>query len=213
MKISFLKFKNAFPKNEQRKFTVDTSVFSLFSRNVLGVDFPADLVSFFDEMGGGYFGENDLYFFCDGKEKMPRDSFQEWNEKDFWRDIFPSAADGGPVFFAETSFGDQIGYRMVDGDCIYILFLIDTFESFVIAENGSELFERVLTERFALVDERRLIGVEKNYGRLKEGMHFAPIVSPMLGGKGNVENFCLETPNVHFRTAIATFKSIQKSGS
>ncbi|MNM39929.1 hypothetical protein D3C81_507190 [compost metagenome] len=212
MTISFLKFKNAFPRSEREKIAVDSSIISLFSRDILGVDLPADIASFFDELGGGYFGGNDLYFFCDGKEEMSRDSFQEWNGKDFWRDIFPPSADGGPVFFAETSFGDQIGYRLVDGEYIYIIFLIDAFESFVIAKNGSELFENVLTERFALVDERRLIGMEKNYGRLKEGMHFAPIVSPLLGGKGNVENFCMETPNVHFRTAIATFKSIQKGG-
>lgn len=130
-----------------------------------------------------------------------------WNEKDFWRDIYPPPSEGGPVFFAETCFGDQLGFRWEDNQCTYIVFCIDTFEAFLISRDGAELFNTVLADRMALVDPAHYGSACARLGTLPLGMHYAPIVSPMLGGAGEANNFCLETPNVHFRTAVATYKA------
>ncbi|UQV47748.1 SMI1/KNR4 family protein [Janthinobacterium lividum] len=209
MDVSYQAFLNAFPQAE--RVSADAGTMASFADEALGVAFPEELAAFLQQAGGGYFGRNDLYFFADGEAPAPRDSFQEWNRKDFWADIFPRPADGGPVFFAETCFGDQLGYRR-DGDrFIFILFAIDTFESFVIALSAKELFEQVLTERFALVDPQRLLALENRYGVLLRGMHYAPLASPLLGGSGAADNFCQETPNVHFRTALATLHTLRQA--
>lgn len=198
-------FKNVFPA--QKKLRMESAIDKIgnFCRQEFNVEFPADLAEALKHVGAGYFGKRDIYIFYEDGNPMPRDSFVEWNLKDFWRSIFPLPSDGGPIFFAETCFGDQLGFRMEKGQILYVLFLVDTFEMLVIAKSADEFFGNLMTERYALVDRDRLIAVEKKLGELKTGMHFAPIVSPLLGGKGNVENFCMETPNVHLRTACATF--------
>ena len=70
------------------------------------------------------------------------------------------------------------------------------------------LFTDVLVDRYAFTDPERTQGVVKRLGQLPPGQHFAPIVSPFVGGSGRPDNFMIETPNVHLRTAIAEYKSV-----
>ncbi len=210
MAIAFERFSNVFPREPATHKPVDVRLLLQFIDD-LQVNVPQELVEFWEIQGSGYFGARDLYFFGDGRESQPRDSFQVWNAKDFWVDVYPRPADGGPVFFAETCFGDQLGFRWEKGACIYTLFSVDTFDAFVVAASGRELFEQVLVDRSALVDPDRLKAVERSLGPLTPGMHYAPLVSPMLGGDGSADNFAFETPNVHFRTAIETYKAIQRA--
>lgn len=174
----------------------------------LGVSIPNELKEFWSQVGSGYFGDKILYFFGDGMSQQPRDSFIDWNKRDFWQGVYPPAKDGGPIFFAETCFGDQVGFRFEGGRHIYIMFCVDTFDAFVVANSAIELFESVLAGKYALFDEVRFEAVYNKLGGLQSGMHYAPIVSPLLGGGGEADNFCFETPSVHFRTAIASFRAV-----
>jgi len=175
--------------------------------DALKVAVPDALSAFWRACGSGYFGDRMLYFFGSDSAAAPRPSLAEWNGQTFWRVVYPLPEDSGPVFFAETSFGDQLGFRWEAGRCIFMLFLIDSFEAFVISDDGRHLFEEVLTDRYALVDRARHEAVRARLGALPAGMHYAPIVSPILGGSGDPGNFALETPKVHFATAIHAFST------
>jgi hypothetical protein len=207
----FAAFEKAFPPEGGRGLRVNADELRSFVKQELRVSVPAELYDFWVIMGSGYFGRRDLYFFGDGHRVQARDSFQEWNTKDFWADVYPPPSEGGPVFFAETCFGDQLGFRWESSRVNFVLFTVDTFDAFVVAQDGQDLFARVLCDRFALVDKERLEMVSAQLGELQTGMHYAPIVSPMLGGDSSPGNFSFETPNVHFRTAVQTYRGIQNS--
>lgn len=201
----FEDFLKAFP--QESKLSVDCDSFSSKVENELGCIIPGEIKDFWKEVGCGYFGDRVLYFFCE-QDGAARDSLLTWNQKDFWRSIYPSPADGGPVFFAETCFGDQLGFRWEKtGEVVYILFSIDTFDAFSVTRGSGNLFSRILTDRYALLDESRYDAVRAMLGPLETGMHYAPIINPMIGGSADPSNFAFETPNVHFRTATATFLS------
>lgn len=202
-------FLNAYPA-EQASYSVDSDKLKFFVEQTLGVEAPSLLIDFWRHLGSGYFGKKDLYFFGDGITEMVRDSFFDWNKKDFWSDIYPIPSEGGPVFFAETCFGDQIGFRWHGEKCMCILFCIDTFDAFVIANDLNELFSQVLIDRYSILDPKRLDIAHKALGELQPGMHYAPRLSPMLGGAEEISNFGFESPNVHFRTAIATYKALKE---
>ncbi|MFZ6744682.1 hypothetical protein ACO0LC_15790 [Undibacterium sp. JH2W] len=203
----FENFSMAFPSEGNVKNIIDVPGLVKFVETELVVHVPAEVVAFWERVGAGYLGDRVLYVFGDGITSQPRDSFQEWNKKDFWRAVYPTPQQGGPVFFAETCFGDQLGFRWDGERFVYVLFCVDTFDAFTVAENGTELFAHVLSDRYALLDEQRFEAAIKMLGPLRTGMHYAPIVSPMLGGSGDASNLCFETPNVHFRTAIATYNA------
>lgn len=201
----FEHFSRSFQKDDKKLEKVDYKELERFVTFKLGVPVPEILINFWKTMGAGYFGDRMVYFFGDDAGDGQRDSLAEWNNKDFWRHVYPSPDQGGPVFFAETCFGDQVGFQWENGKVTYVLFLIDTFESFTLANSDAEFFDNIMSDRYALVDEDRYHSVLNRIGRLKDGMHYAPLVSPMLGGSGSSDNFCLETANVHFRTSIQTF--------
>jgi hypothetical protein len=205
---SFQKFLEIFPPEQESHALVEVSKLVQAIESEYGIAVPRDLISLWEEVGSGYFGKKEIYVFGT-VEGMARESFLEWNNKDFWRDVYPLPKDGAPLFFAETCFGDQIGFRWDGENCVIVLFAVDTFEAFVLANSIEDLFLNVLSNRYALVDEQRLNGVWKSLGDLPDGMHYAPIISPMLGGTGELSNFAVETPNVHLRTAVATFKAVQ----
>lgn len=201
----FKAFINAFPPENGMTFESIAEDIERYIAEELSVPIPQVLSMFWREFGAGYYGDRALYFFGSGTKEEPRDSLKEWNGKDFWRTIYPSPIEGGPVFFAETGFGDQLGFRWEAGKCIYILFLVDTFESFVIAGDDAQLFRETLSDRYALVDRGRYESVRARLGPLQTGMHYAPILSPLLGGGGEPENFAFETPKVHFATAVYAY--------
>lgn len=202
----FEEFLKAFPREHEFSTSVDWASLADQIRSELGCVVPEEVKTFWREVGAGYFGDRVLYFFGDRVEGAARDSLLAWNEKNFWRNVYPPPQDGGPVFFAETCFGDQLGFRREkSGEVVYVLFSVDTFDAFSVVRGEGKLFSQILTNRYALLDESRYDAVRSALGIPAAGMHYAPLISPMLGGAGAAENFRLETPNVHFRTAIAIF--------
>jgi len=200
------RFLSTFPPEGSAPIPVNHDQLTSFTTKHLRVEVPQELQSFWRNVGSGYFGDRALHVF--GSATQHRDSYDIWNTKDFWPEIYPPPEHGGPVFFAETCFGAQLGFRWENGQCIYVLFVIDTFEAFRVASTGDELFEHVLSDRFALMDEAHWAGATQRFGTLSAGMHFAPIVSPLVGGTGSPGNLCQESANVHFRTAIATYRAV-----
>ena len=202
----FAKFIQAFPREQGWIASINEELRTTEIEGELECKIPQEVKDFWRSVGSGYFGDRVLYFFGNRSEGAPRDSLIEWNRKDFWRNVYPPAREGGPIFFAETCFGDQLGFRWdKNGALVYVLFSVDTFDAFAVAQGEGQLFNEILTNRYALLDEMRYDAVRAQLGVQEIGMHYAPLISPMLGGKGTADNFCLETPNVHFRTAIATF--------
>lgn len=201
-------FLQAFAADADDNHHIDASLLTKLVEREFGVCVPSEIKEFWTKFGSGYFGNRMLYFFGDGAASESRDSLIEWNQKNFWPQVYPAPKDGGPVFFAETCFGDQLGFRWEGDNCLYILFCVDTFDAFVIAKSGTELFDQVLADRYSLVEGDRYDAVLNKLGPLQKGMHYAPFVSPMVGGTGDAENFCLESPNAHFRTAIATYQAL-----
>jgi hypothetical protein len=125
-----------------------------------------------------------------------------------WRDLFPPPSQGGPVFIAETCFGDQLGFRW-DGDrCLFILFSMDLFDSFVLSESPDGFFSDVLGRRGSILEEEVLGGVKRRLGRVRDGMHYVPIVSPMVGGSARPDNYILGRRRVHLVDSIALFRSL-----
>ena len=120
---------------------------------------------------------------------------------------FCPGKEGGPIFFAENCFGNQLGFRWHDGRAIGYLLDVDTFEAFTAAETLAHLFDDVLINRYALTDPRLLAGVRDLLGTVPDDTHYAPLVSPLVGGRLVPQNYQLETANVHLRTSIATWEA------
>jgi len=201
------KFLAAFPADKDTIDLIAGDNLKAFVNKSLGVKVPREIQQLWSLLRSGYYGDRSIYIFGDRSAPEGRDTFAEWNGKDFWKHIYPPATEGGPVFFAETCFGDQIGFCWEQDECVYMLFCIDTFEAFTLSKGDGTLFQTALTERESVIDEDRLEIVRNRLGPLRLGMHYAPILSPILGGTGEAANFAFETPNVHFRTSLATFQT------
>jgi hypothetical protein len=201
----FRGFTSAYPPEACR--SIDANGLRDAVEKELGVSVPATIVEFWKEVGSGYFGDRELYFFGDGSSQAPRDPLITWNSKDFWLEIF-NVPELRPIFFAETCFGYQIGWRSEKGRSVIELFSPDTFKVFSIADDVDDLFRRVLAVRYSLAMPASLV---KELGHLPDGMHFAPIVSPLVGGKQVLSNIHTETPNVHLRVSLATLKAVRES--
>lgn len=203
------RFLAAFPPSGPGSARVNARGLSADAEKHFQLRTPDSLGMLWERAGSGYFGLNrELYLFGDGASPLPRSSFLEWNALDFWRDIFPRPEDGGPLFFCETCFGEQIGFRWEDDVCIPVVFVLDSFESFRLAENFDEFVKDVLPDRDAIVDLQLVSALVEELGPIPNGMHYAPIVSFLTGGSDQVKNFHFETANVHFRTTIATYEAV-----
>lgn len=203
---SFDRFLAAFPPS--RLQTVDAVGLPLDIRSAFGVEVPQELVAFWREVGCGSFADGELYFFGrDGDDS--RESLSEWNRQPFWRDVFPAPSDGGPVFFAETCFGDQIGFRYrSDGACVPALFALSTIELFRLAPEFGTLFTEVLTERDAVTDPQHLAAAKQGAGSLLPGQWYCPIVSPMVGGSAAPHNFMAMSPKAFVVATIAEWQAL-----
>lgn len=192
--------------NEHRPVNGDELAIAIQSR--FGIAVPTVLVDFWTECGVGYFGEHDLYFFGNPPEDMPRDSIIEWNSKDFWSQLFPPPAEGGPFFFGETCFGRQIGFVLEDQRYKGYLFDVDTMKSYHIADPLDLVFTDVLPAKFPIFNKELYAHFISEGHPVESGMHYAPIVSLLVGGAFEPANYHQEAPNVHLRTTIATWEKI-----
>jgi hypothetical protein len=170
---------------------------------------PEVLVEFWATIGAGYFGKNrDLYFFGDENVSLPREGLLTWNKRPFFNEIGPPPSRGGPLFFAETCFGVQIGIQRIEGQLAVMFFDVDCYESYILAPDMDSLFSEALADPTAITDPARLQGVTAHLGKLPNGKHYAPIISPLVGGSDDPQNFSVQDPVVHFTTAIAVRKSV-----
>jgi hypothetical protein len=173
----------------------------------LGVPSPPVLREFWSAAGSGFFGDRRLWFFG-SKASAPGRTLTEWNLEPVWRGVYPAPVNGGPVFFAETAFGGQLGFRWAGADPLPILFIPDTFDAFVLAPSLEALFRDVLSDPFAVIDPGRWIGVRERLGPLAAHEHYVPIVSPLVGGSSDPANFMKMSAVAHIRTAIAEYSAI-----
>lgn len=205
----FEAFLRAFPKSSDVVVPNATRFRECISRE-FGIQVPRVLYQFWTEVGTGYFGHNrDLLFFGDD-DGTPgkREGLVAWNSRPFFREIGPLPEAGGPLFFAETCFGVQIGMQRINGRMAAIFFDVDCYESFVLTSDIASLFKGPLADCAAITDPARLQRVMSHLGPLSLGQHYAPIVSPLVGGSDEVVNFSVQDPTVHFTTAVAIRKSV-----
>ncbi len=202
----FDRFLAAFPPLRQR--TVDADALAADVRAAFGIDAPPDLVAFWREVGCGSFADGELYFF--GRDAdATRESLADWNRQAFWRDVLTAPRSGGPVFFAETCFGDQLGFRYrPDGACVPVLFALATVELYLMAPEFGRLFPEVLTERDAVTDPEHLAAAKQGAGLLPLGQWYSPIVSPLVGGSAKPHNFMAMTPKAFAVATIAEWQAL-----
>jgi hypothetical protein len=187
---------------------VDADALASDVRAALGVAVPADLVAFWRDVGSGSFADGELYFFGQ-EETATHESLVSWNRQPFWRDLLPVPNEGGPVFFATTCFGDQLGFRYKpDGKCLPVLFSLATVESYILAPEFGRLFQEVLTDRYAVTDPEHLLAARQGVGELPAGKWYCPIVSPLVGGSASAGNFMAMTPKAFAATTIAEWLAL-----
>ena len=204
---AFNGFRKAFPSVEDTHRPIEGAPLARQVHDAFGIAVPELLVDFWSQIGGGYFADRELYVFTDADDG-PRHSLVAWNSLDVFRSMFPRRPEGPPVFFAETCCGMQLGFHWEDGNAVACLLDIESFEMFRAAETMHELFASILCDRYALVDPELLPQLKERLGLLPDGMHYAPIVSPLLGGSMRVENHDFEPARVHLEMSHNTWASI-----
>lgn len=191
---------------------VDADALAKEARTAFDVRLPALLVDLWRECGAGYFGsDGELCLFAD-KRHRGRASLLEWNSEPFWAEVFPKPNAGGPLFFGETAFGDQLGFRWEGGRCRFVLFVVDCFDLLMMTEDAEEFFFHLLPDRSALFEPGLYEEVRSRLGPPPRGMHYVPAVSPSTGGSQSSENYLLGPARVHVIDAILLQRSVRSGG-
>jgi hypothetical protein len=202
----FGRFLAAFPPLDRHAIDADATAADV--RATFGVPVPDDLVGFWQEVGCGAFADGELLVFGRGSVAA-RDGLVDWNQQPVWRDVRVPPSESGPVFFAETCFGDQLGFRYEpDGTCKPVLLALATVELFILAPAFGRLFPEVLTDRYAVTDPEHLAAARQGAGALPPGHWYCPIVSPLVGGSAKPGNFTTLTPNVFAAITIAEWQAL-----
>jgi hypothetical protein len=197
----FAKFLAAFPRH--RTLSVDADALRAEVLAVFGVKPPSQLVEFWRLIGCGAFADGEFYLFGTGERGEWRDSLVAWNNKPFWRDWFAPPNKRGPLFFAETCFGYQLGFHYEKRRCVPTLFAISTMETYILADDFGKLFDQVLTERFAVIEPDHLNAARQGAGQLPKGKWYCPALSPLLGGSGAPGNWLVMSPSAYVKCAFA----------
>lgn len=204
----FRPFRAAYPHDDNLCRRIDGERLTRLIITEFGVLVPEELTEFWSQVGAGYFGQRELFFFDDGEGNIPHSSIIEWNNRSFWAERWPENRPGKLFFFAETCFGEQIGFSSHDGMFSIHLCCMDTAENYLVTQSFQTLFEEVSAERHVFVDTDILEAVRESLGPLPDGMHYAPIISPLLGGSHHPRNFHFEPADVHLITAIAAIRQL-----
>lgn len=212
MPITLTRFLETYPPHLENHEAIDGAAMAASIRSSFGVAVPDDMICFWNTVGAGYFGERELYFFG-AVDTGPRPSIIDWNRQDFWDTLLTTPPwDGGMFFFGETCQGlqlallqDERSFGAEQNSLVCCLFDVDTMRVYRVADSFRELMEDILVSRFAIVDEDLFMELSRRLGSLPAGMHYAPIISPILGGTLDPSNFHLETPNVHLQTTAAAW--------
>ncbi len=165
-----------------------------------GVSVPGALQFFWLRVGAGSFGEGELYVFGDSQSNLPAPDLIGWNESAPWRPIYAEPRAGGPFYFAQTPFGDQLGFRWEKGAALPELFQPETLESFVLAADLDELLCDLLVTPGALVDTDKLLRAHSQLGPIPPGKHY--VADPTLNGHAP-DTFHIETAEAHLLAAVS----------
>lgn len=206
----FSSFRKTFVPVSGEHQQVDGQPLAANIERLFGMRVPKILADFWDEVGTGYFADRELYLFGQG-HFLGREGLVEWNSKEIWRTVYAPPSQGGPLFFAETCFGMQLGLLWEADEVTGYLLDLDTLAAYRVAKSCEELLQNVLSERFVFSDPELLAVMRTHLGLQPNGMHYAPIVSPLFGGTLSPENHHLEPANVHLQTSIASWQVIQQA--
>ena len=172
-----------------------------------GVAVPAALQLFWLRVGAGVFGEGEIYIFGDAECGLPGPEVIAWNAAPHWKSVYATPKNGGPFFFGQTAFGDQLGFRWHGKVALPELFMPDTMEVFLLGSDVDELLGELLVARGALCDAERLARATQQCGPIPPGHHFVPEVSPLRGGADDV--FRVVAAEAHVKKAISEWEMIQ----
>ena len=205
---SFKSFLAAYPPVPDQTQPIDGVSLAEAVEERFGIAVPGVLQLFWLRAGAGVFGGGELYIFGDLASGLPGPEIIEWNASPWWRSVYAAPGKGGPFFFGQTPFGDQLGFRWQDGVALPELFVPDTMEVFLLGKDLDELLHELLGSPGALCDLERLYRATQQCGIVPPGQHFVPDVSPLHGGTD--DSFHVETPQAHMTRAIADWKKTQK---
>ena len=202
---SFRSFLDAYPPAPGQTRPVDGVSLAEAIEERFGVTVPAALQLFWLRVGAGVFGGGEIYIFGDAGSTLPGPEVLAWNGAQWWRSVYAHPKDGGPFFFGQTPFGDQLGFRWQGNVALPELFMPDTMEVFLLGRDLDELLGELLVAPGALCDSQRLARATAQCGPLPPGGHYAPDVSPLRGGMD--ESFHVDTAEAHVRKAITEWET------
>jgi hypothetical protein len=204
---SFRPFLAAYPPTPGHSHPVDGVSLAESIEERFGIAVPGALQLFWLRVGAGAFGGGEIYVFGDAGAALPGPEVHEWNAAPWWRSVYPMPKGGGPFFFGQTAFGDQLGFRWQGSVALPELFMPDTMEVFLLGRDLDELLGELLVARGALCDSERLARAAKQCGPLPPGQHYAPDVSPLRGGTD--ESFHVISAEAHLTAAISGWEAMQ----
>lgn len=204
---SFRSFLEAYPPSPGETRPVDGVSLAEAIEEQFGISVPEALQLFWLRVGAGVFGCGEIYLFGDPGSGLPGPEVFAWNSAPWWRAVYSPPKEGGPFFFGQTPFGDQLGFRWHDSVALPELFMPDTMEVFLLGRDIDELLGELLVAPGALCDSERFARAASQCGPLPAGQHYAPDVSPLRGGTD--ESFHVETADAHVRRAVAEWEVLQ----
>jgi hypothetical protein len=172
---------------------------------------PAALQLFWLRVGAGVFGGGEIYIFGDAACGLPGPEVISWNSAPWWRSVYSTPKDGGPFFFGQTAFGDQLGFRWQGTIALPELFMVDTMEVFLLGRDVDELLGELLVAPGVLCDSERLARLSRQCGPLPPGQHYVPDISPLRGGAD--DSFHITSAEAHVKKAITEWEVVQAAAA
>jgi hypothetical protein len=205
--LTFRSFLDAYPPTKGLTRPLDGVSVAEAVEERFGIDVPGALQFFWLRVGAGMFGDGELYIFGDESAWLPEPQLIQWNALAPWRPVYPEPRKGGPFYFAQTAFGDQLGFRWENKVALPELFMPETVESFVLAADLEELLCELLVTPGALCEAERLTAARTQLGPIPPGKHFVPVPS----SNGSAPSYRVEPAEVHLAGAIERWRASRGS--
>lgn len=171
------------------------------------ITLPDDLCGLLKRVGAGYSTQQELLVF--GSERSPR-SLVEWNHAISHLGIYPKPQNGGPLWLAENCIGMQYGVRKEGDQWIYIAFDPHTFETYKLANDAATFMVILFSDSELVALAGEIYPIREALGALHSTQHYAPYVSPLLGGSMNPSNWSIAPARVHLVLCYEEFKALQR---
>jgi hypothetical protein len=202
--LTFRSFMAAYPPVEGMTRQLDGVSLAEVIEERFGIDVPGTLQFFWLRVGAGAFGDSELFVFGDDEAGLPGPRLLEWNAAAPWLAVYPEPSKGGPFYFAQTPFGDQLGFRWEKGVALPELFVPETVESFVLAADLDELLCDLLVTPGALCDSEKLAHARSQLGSIPPDKHYVP--DSTYNGH-SADTFHVEPAEAHLAAAISRRRS------